>query len=127
MRIQLASLFGMLFYSHHCWATSCGVHVLRSAQVSQIELAQIRTRELLELQKSGFIKETVIFRHPERQDIINVKGVPKSMQLIEHNGDIVFRHYSENNLDLILVSKTLKSGNRPFIDADDLKKLNYLD
>ena len=69
--------------------------------------------------------ERVISSGMEQQDVIHVLGVPRTLKKIDHGGKTVYRHYTNQALDAILESKSLKAGPRPFIDPFPHERKEY--
>ncbi len=95
------------------------------AQPSHSDLRN-RADRLLSL-RSEPTTERVISSGPDQQDLIYVYGVPANVQEIQHQGKMVFRHYSPNHLPKILASQSLKAGPRPFIDPYPHARYEYQD
>lgn len=91
-----------------------------------IEDAQKRTEKILSLKGKGVI-EKKITSHADRQDIIYVYGIPNRVKKIEHQGEIIFRHYSVEHTEKIIASQSLKAGPRPFIDPEAHARWEYQD
>jgi hypothetical protein len=69
----------------------------------------------------------VITAGMDQQDLVYVYGVPPGFKRIQHQGQMVFRHYTRDAVDAIVSSRTLRSGPRPFIDPAPHARLEYQD
>lgn len=98
----------------------------KSVDFEALSYSEAKTKKLLAMKQKEPV-EKVITSHNDRQDIIYVYGVPKKLERIEHEGKVVFRHYTNHSLDQILNSNTLKSGPRPFIDPTPHARWEYQD
>jgi len=93
---------------------------------SVLEYSKNKTAEILAKREQDLV-EKIITSGTDRQDLIYVYGVPKTVKQIHHDGKMIFRHYSRDGIDNIIDSKVLKSGPRPYIDPTPHARWEYQD
>lgn len=93
---------------------------------SVIEYSKHRAAEILGKREQGVVEKTIT-SGPHQQDLIYVYGVPKTVKQIQHEGKLVFRHYTQDGVDRIVETKVLKSGPRPYIDPTPHARWEYQD
>lgn len=100
--------------------------VVFAAQTPSSTDLRSRADRLLNLRNQP-VTQTTISAGPDQQDLIYVYGVPAQVSEIQHEGRIVFRHYSVSAIPKILASQSLKAGPRPYIDPYPHARFEYQD